>query len=94
MSVGGTQNVPTALSSMIPCALVFAADIAAGFTLEAKKRRRKEILGELSGGSCKSRKIFRLYLGVSALWRLKICIKSGRGLSSSAYDISNQCQAR
>lgn len=39
------QNIPTALSSMIPCALVFAADMAAGLTLEPKKRRRKEMLG-------------------------------------------------
>ena len=42
-----TRDVPTALSSMMPCALVFAADIAAGLTLEPKKRRRKEILGDL-----------------------------------------------
>jgi len=39
------QDVPTALSSMMPCALVFAADMAAGLTLEPKKRRRKEMLG-------------------------------------------------
>ncbi len=31
---------------MIPWALVFAADIAAGLALEAKNLRRKEILGD------------------------------------------------
>lgn len=30
---------------MMPWALVFAADIAAGVTLEAKNLRRKEMLG-------------------------------------------------
>ena len=39
------SSLPTAFSSMMPCALVFAADIAAGFTLEAKNLRRNEMLG-------------------------------------------------
>ena len=41
--------VPTALSSMMPCALVFAADMAAGVMAgeEAKKRRRNEMVGGL-----------------------------------------------
>ena len=42
----GGRGVPTALSSMMPWALVFAADMAAGFTDEPKKRRRKEMVGE------------------------------------------------
>ena len=37
--------LPTALSSMMPSALVFAADMAAGFTLERKNLRRNEMLG-------------------------------------------------
>ena len=40
------SGVPTALSSMMPWALVFAADMAAGFAEEAKKRRRKEMVGD------------------------------------------------
>lgn len=38
-------DLPTALSSMMPSVLVFAADIAAGFTLERKNLRRNEMLG-------------------------------------------------
>ena len=38
-------DLPTALSSMMPSALVFAADMAAGFTLEPKSLRRNEMLG-------------------------------------------------
>ena len=39
-------DIPTALSSMMPWALVFAADIAAGLTREPKNLRKKEILGD------------------------------------------------
>ena len=39
------SNVPTALSSMMPWALVVAADMAAGVTLEPKNLRKKEMLG-------------------------------------------------
>ena len=38
-------DLPTALSSIMPSVLVFAADMAAGFTLERKNLRRKEMLG-------------------------------------------------
>ena len=38
-------DLPTALSSMMPWALVFAADMAAGFTLEPNNLRRNEMLG-------------------------------------------------
>ncbi len=38
-------NIPTALSSIIPWALVLAADMAAGLTLEPKNLRRNEMLG-------------------------------------------------
>ena len=44
-------NIPTALSSMMPWALVFAADMAAGLTLEPKILRRNEMVG--SGSSSK-----------------------------------------
>ena len=37
---------PTALSLMMPSALVFAADIAAGLAEEPKRRRRKEMVGD------------------------------------------------
>ena len=39
--------IPTAFSSMMLWALVFAADMAAGLTDEPKKRRRKEMMGEV-----------------------------------------------
>ena len=32
---------------MMPWALVFAADMAAGLTLEPKKRRRKDMVGDV-----------------------------------------------
>ena len=38
-------DLPTALSSMMPWALVFAADMAAGVTFEPKNLRRNEMLG-------------------------------------------------
>ena len=38
-------DLPTALSSMMPSALVFAADIAAGVTLVRKYLRRNEMMG-------------------------------------------------
>lgn len=42
----GQENIPTALSSMIPWALVLAADMMAGLTgLVVKNLRRKEMLG-------------------------------------------------
>ena len=37
-------NIPTALSSMMPWALVVAADMAAGFTPEPKNLRRNEMV--------------------------------------------------
>jgi hypothetical protein len=37
--------MPTALSSMMPWALVFAADIVAGLVEEEKNRRKNEMLG-------------------------------------------------
>lgn len=37
-------SIPTALSSMMPWALVVAADMAAGFTAEPKNLRRKEMV--------------------------------------------------
>lgn len=40
----GSSRIPTALSLMIPCALVLAAADIAGLTPEAKNRRRNEIL--------------------------------------------------
>ena len=40
-----SSNLPTALSSMMPWALVFAADMAPGLTLEAKNLRRNEMMG-------------------------------------------------
>ena len=43
------SNLPTAFSSMMLWALVFAADMAAGFTLEAKNLRRNEMLGDCTG---------------------------------------------
>lgn len=40
------KYIPTALLSMMPWALVLAAaDMAGDWTLEAKKRRRKEMVG-------------------------------------------------
>ena len=39
-------SIPTAFSSMMPWALVFAADMAAGFTLEPKNLRRNEMVGD------------------------------------------------
>lgn len=42
-------NVPTAFSSIMPWAFVFAADIAAGLgALLKKKRRRNEMVGNLA----------------------------------------------
>ena len=38
------MSIPTALSSMMPWALVVAADMAAGFTAEPKNLRRKEMV--------------------------------------------------
>ncbi len=38
-------SIPTALSSMMPWALVFAADMAAGLILEPKNLRRNEMVG-------------------------------------------------
>ena len=38
-------DLPTALSSMMPWALVLAADMAAGVTFEPKNLRRNEMLG-------------------------------------------------
>lgn len=40
------RDVPTALSLMMPSALVFAADMAAGLMLEPKNRLRKEMVGK------------------------------------------------
>ena len=37
-------SIPTALSSMMPWALVVAADMAAGFTPEPKNLRRNEMV--------------------------------------------------
>ena len=45
LDVLGVSSLPTAFSSMMLCALVFAADMAAGFTLEPKNLRRNEMLG-------------------------------------------------
>ena len=39
-------SIPTALSSMMPSALVFAADMAAGLMLEPKNLRRNEMVGD------------------------------------------------
>lgn len=39
-------SIPTVLSSMMPWALVFAADMAAGFTLEPKNLRRNETVND------------------------------------------------
>lgn len=39
--------LPTALLSMISCALVFAADIVAGLEARVKKLRMKEMMGDL-----------------------------------------------
>lgn len=39
------RNVPTAFSSMMLWTLVFAADMAAGFTVDPKNRRRNEMMG-------------------------------------------------
>lgn len=44
------SNLPTAFSSMMLWALVFAADMAAGFTLEAKNLRRNEMVGNRMAG--------------------------------------------
>ncbi len=46
----GRGNIPTAFSSMMLWALVFAADMAAGLTDEPKKRLRKEMVGEAVAG--------------------------------------------
>jgi hypothetical protein len=44
------KNVPTAFSSMIFCALVFAADIAAGFAgVEWNSLSRNEMVGNGGG---------------------------------------------
>ena len=40
-----SSSLPTAFSSMMPWAFVFAADMAAGFAREAKNLRRNEMLG-------------------------------------------------
>ena len=45
--MGCRRDVPTALSSMIPWALVFAADMATGLTRDPKRRRRNEMVGKL-----------------------------------------------
>lgn len=42
---GRREHIPTALSSMIFWAFVFAAAMVAGFALEAKSFRRKEMVG-------------------------------------------------
>lgn len=39
-------SIPTALSSMMPWALVLAADMAAGLMLEPKNLRRNEMVGD------------------------------------------------
>lgn len=44
---GGDSSLPTALSSMMPWVLVFAADMVAGFTLEPKSLSRNEMLGKV-----------------------------------------------
>ena len=49
---GCESNLPTAFSSIIDWALVFAADMAAGLARVPKRRRRKEILGECSNIEC------------------------------------------
>lgn len=46
----GREGVPTALSSMMDWALVFAADMVAGLAWEPKRRRRKEMVGDGIGG--------------------------------------------
>jgi hypothetical protein len=47
----GNGDVPTAFSSMICSALVFAAVMFAGLTeVERKKRRRNEMLGNVFWG--------------------------------------------
>jgi hypothetical protein len=43
----GRYDLPTALSSMMPWALVLAADMIAGLIAVEKKRRRNEMLGNL-----------------------------------------------
>ena len=48
---GRYRYLPTAFSSMICSALVFAADICAGLTeVEVKNRRRNEMVGNCFGG--------------------------------------------
>jgi hypothetical protein len=48
---GGGRYLPTAFSSMICSALVFAADMFAGLTeVEVKNRRRNEMVGNCFGG--------------------------------------------
>ena len=48
------SSLPTAFSCMMLWALVFAADMAAGFTLEAKNLRRNEMLGNRMAGLSRS----------------------------------------
>ena len=45
---------------MMPWALVFAADMAAGLTLEAKNLRRNEMLGNLMTGLVMSGLVYLL----------------------------------
>lgn len=44
------RNKPTGFSSIMDWALVRAADMAAGEALEAKKRRRNEMMGKVLWG--------------------------------------------
>lgn len=46
----GEEDAPTALLSMISWALTLAAEDMAGVTLEAKIRRRNEMVGGRWGG--------------------------------------------
>ncbi len=48
--VSGCHHIlPTAFSSMMPCALVLAADMVPGLAARWKKRLRNEMLGEFEG---------------------------------------------
>ena len=61
MELGEMCYIPTAFSSMICSALVFAADMFAGLTEgERKNRRRNEMVGN----------VFGVVLGRRVLWFL------------------------
>lgn len=52
-------SIPTAFSSMMVWALVFAADMAAEFTDVPKSLRRKEMVGEFRGLGCEKDYVYR-----------------------------------